>query len=237
MKKPRRTKIIATMGPALASLEKMQEAILAGVDIFRINYSHGSREDHAKSIRHLREVASKLEREIAIIADLQGPKIRIACFRDKKIMLEKGQTFVIDVLLDKNMGDHTQVGCDYQALINDVYPKDVLLLDDGRLVFQVESKEGSQIKCRVEVGGELSNHKGINRQGGGLSARALTQKDKLDLKEAVAANVDYLAISFPRNAEDMLEAKKLVKEAKGQTGVIAKIERTEALTALDEIIK
>ncbi len=225
------------MGPALASLEKMQEAILAGVDIFRINYSHGTREDHAESIKRLREAASKLEREITIIADLQGPKIRIACFRDKKVILEKGQVFVIDMSLDKHSGDHTQVGCDYKALIDDVHPKDTLLLDDGRLVFHVETIGGSQIRCRVAVGGELSNHKGINRQGGGLSARALTEKDKLDLKEAVAANVDYLAISFPRNAEDMLEAKSLIKEAKGKAGVIAKIERTEALTYLDEIIK
>lgn len=237
MRQPqRRTKIIATVGPAIANPAIMEKAILAGVSVFRLNFSHGALIEHEQSVNQLRHVAARLEREIAIMADLQGPKIRIARFRDKQIKLESGDNFVIDVALDDNDGDQQHVGCDYKDLIHDVRPGDKLLLDDGRLIFQVEAVVGSKINCRVEVGGILSNHKGINRLGGGLSAPALTDKDKIDLAAAVKFGVDYIAVSFPRDAADIHEAQRLIQAAGGQANVIAKIERVEALANIDDII-
>ncbi|OGT30621.1 MAG: pyruvate kinase [Gammaproteobacteria bacterium RIFCSPHIGHO2_12_FULL_35_23] len=237
MERRRRTKIIITLGPALDEENMLEKAILAGADVFRANFSHGVATDHAGRIQAVRKAAKKLGREVAIFGDLQGPKIRVACFKNKKIHLVDGCEFTIDVALDKQAGDERQVGCDYPELVQDVTAGDILLLDDGRLVFKVKRVENTKIICEVVTGGELSNNKGINRQGGGLSAAALTDKDKADLKEAVNLGVDYIAVSFPRSAEDIEEARRLLEKSGSAAGIIAKIERTEAVANIDEIIK
>ncbi len=237
MERKRRTKIIATLGPALDEPGMLGRAIEAGVDVFRANFSHGVAGDHASRINAVRAAAKKLGKEVAILGDLQGPKIRVARFKEGKVALNKGDEFTIDVAFDKDSGDKTRVGCDYEDLANDISVGDELLLDDGRLVFKVKAINGSAIVCEVIVGGELSNNKGINRRGGGLSAAALTDKDKADLIEAVGLGVDYLAVSFPRSADDINEARQLLEKAGSLAGIIAKIERAEAVPNMDEIIQ
>jgi len=233
----RRTKIVITLGPALDQPEDLKRAILAGADVFRANFSHGSVEMHEKRITMVRELADECEKTVAILVDLQGPKIRIARFKNKKIILEEEQAFVLDTELGTDEGDEQTVGLDYKELPKDVRPGDTLLLDDGRIVMEVQKIELTRIHCRVTVGGELSNNKGVNRLGGGLSAEALTEKDRNDIKDAVRLNADYVAISFPRSADDVKEAKVLLKAAGGHAGVIAKIERAEAVTNIEEIIR
>lgn len=233
----RRTKIIATLGPATDDPEVMFNIIQAGVNVVRLNFSHGSHEEHQRRIELVREAAKKCDRIVGILADMQGPKIRVANFKNDKVELEKGAKFTLDASLDSNAGTQESVGIDYKELPQDVAKDDILLLDDGRITLIVEEVSGSKIHCIVEVGGTLSNHKGINRKGGGLSAKALTDKDREDIKFANTMNVDYVAISFPRSAEDVLEAKELVNVHKGHTGIIAKIERTEAVHNIEEIIK
>jgi len=237
MNKPRRTKIIATLGPATDSPEAFKRLLAAGIDLVRLNFSHGTAEDQIKRVKLVRECAAAAGREIGIIADLQGPKIRISRFKNKKVELMVGSEFILDADLDKDAGDEKSVGIDYKSLPKDVNADDLLLLDDGRLVLKVKNVSGNKIVCTVVVGGELSNNKGINRQGGGLSAAALTDKDKADIKTAVSLEVDYIAVSFPRDAGDMLEARRLVEIAGGDAGLIAKIERTEAVRVIDDIIK
>lgn len=237
MTKPRRTKIIATLGPATDNDDMLKKILQAGVDLVRINFSHGAAADHEQRAKQVRAISQTLGKEIGIIADLQGPKIRVSRFKNKKIILKPGAKFILDAELDKDSGDENSVGLDYKKLPADVNPNDTLLLDDGRIVLHVESVDGAKIICQVVVGGELSNNKGINRQGGGLSANALTDKDKADLKTAAAMGADYIAISFPRSAQDMLEARKLLDEVKSNAALIAKIERTEAVAAIDEIIQ
>ena len=232
----RRTKIVATIGPTSSSSEVLEAMMSAGLDMVRMNFSHGSPDDHRARIDLVRSCAKKVGRIVGILADLQGPKIRIARFRDGKIQLNAGDRFALDAELDVDAGTKKSVGIDYKDLPKDVSPNDTLLLDDGRLSFRVESVEGCCIKCQVIAGGILSNNKGINRLGGGLSAQALTNKDKADLKVAVAAGVDYIAVSFPRDAADVEEAKQLIHNAGGTAGVIAKIERAEAVTNINDII-
>lgn len=233
----RRTKILATLGPATDHPEKMLALLSAGVNCVRLNFSHGSHEDHAKRINLVRDAAQKLNRKIGILGDLQGPKIRIAKFKEGKIFLQVGDQFILDADYDSVAGTQDIVGIDYKTLPQDVKTNDILLLNDGLITLVVNKVVGAQIICKVVQGGELSNHKGINKQGGGLSAKALTKKDYEDLAFAVKMGVDYLAISFPRNAADMLEAKQLIADAGGDAGVIAKIERVEAVANIDEIIK
>jgi len=232
----RRTKIITTLGPATDEPAMLEKMVVAGVNLVRLNFSHGDIDQHAKRLQVLREICDRLGVEVGVLADLQGPKIRIARFKQTKVELKVGEDFILDAALDEDAGDETQVGIDYKKLPQDVSSGDTLLLDDGRLVIKVYKVLGTQIHCKVEVGGTLSNNKGINRLGGGLSAKALTEKDKNDLKIAVDLDCDYIAISFPRDAEDIEEARSLIKAAKGHSGVIAKIERIEAMDALDEII-
>jgi len=233
----RRTKIVATLGPASNDLEMLKKMITAGLDVVRLNFSHGTASDHENRVNLVREAAKACGKEIGVLADLQGPKIRISKFRHEKINLKENDLFILDASLASDNGDTQQVGIDYKDLPNDVKSGDILLLDDGRLVFEVKSVTGERISCQVKIGGVLSNNKGINRQGGGLSAKALTDKDKADLKTAVKLGADYIAISFPRSADDIHEARKLIQEAGGDCGIVAKIERTEAITAIDEIIK
>jgi pyruvate kinase len=233
----RRTKIVVTLGPSLDDPDMLERVILAGADVFRANFSHGSIKTHEDRINQVRKLAEKHGKVIAILADLQGPKIRIGRFKNKSILLQEGQDFTFDTRLGTDDGTEKSVSLDYKKLVNDVQPGDTLLLDDGRLVMTVKKIEAHQIHCQVNVGGELSNNKGINRLGGGLSAEALTEKDRADIKEAVRLEADYLAISFPRNADDVKEARTLLKAAGGTAGIIAKIERAEAVTHIEEITR
>ena len=233
----RRTKIVATLGPSSSSAEALDAIIDAGVNVVRLNFSHGDPKEHLELAESVRNRAQAYGRQVGVLADMQGPKIRISRFKDDKVFLDEGDEFVLDAELDSEVGTSKQVGIDYKELPQDVKRGDTLLLDDGRVVFWVDRVEEQRIYCRVIVGGFLSNNKGINRQGGGLSAAALTEKDKADIIVAAQMQADYVAISFPRSAEDIDYARKLLREAGGQGGIIAKIERAEALDVIDEIIK
>lgn len=235
----RRTKIVATLGPATDEPGILEQLIVAGVNVVRMNFSHGSPQDHQERADKVREYAAKHGKFVAILGDLQGPKIRVARFAEGPIYLNIGDKFVLDAALERDAGNQQQVGIDYKELPNDVVPGDMLLLDDGRVILKVDSVDGTKVHTTVEVAGKLSNNKGINRQGGGLTAPALTDKDKADIKTAVAIGVDYLAVSFPRSADDMKLARQLVGEAGGHCYMVAKIERAEAVTdtaVLDDII-
>lgn len=232
----RRTKIIATLGPASNDVDTLSAMILAGVDLVRINFSHGTPSEQRALITMARLAALNAKKEIGIIADLQGPKIRVGLFQDKKITLVNGQSFILNAK-QTALGTIHGVGVDYANLAQDLKINDALLLDDGLIELLVEKIEGDQVFCQVIDGGVLSNNKGINKKGGGLSANALTDKDLRDLKEAVLAEVDYVAISFVRHAADVIFAKKQIHALGGQVGIIAKIERSEALTCIDEIIR
>ena len=230
----RRTKIVATLGPSSSSEEMLARLIVEGVNVVRLNFSHGTAEEHIARAEIVRNIALKLNRPIGVLCDLQGPKIRIGKFIDGKITLKTGDLFVLNA--NCKLGDQDQVGLDYKELPKEVDEGTILLLDDGRITMQVDRVSSSQIYCVVLAGGVLSDNKGINKQGGGLSAEALTEKDKEDIKTAVALEADYIAISFPREAADIQLARKLVKEAGGSAGIIAKIERAEAIEAAEEII-
>lgn len=235
----RRTKIVATLGPASSTPEMIEKLILAGANVFRLNFSHGQPEDHINRAEVVRAMAKKNNRHIAILGDLQGPKIRIARFTNTKVELQDGATFVLDVGFDKNTGDESRVGIDYPQLAEDSEPGNILLLDDGRVVLEVLEVKGMEVITKVIVGGPLSNNKGINRQGGGLSAAALTDKDKEDIKTAAALKADYLAVSFPRSAADLHEARALAEAAGLKAGIVSKVERAEAVAdneTLDAII-
>lgn len=232
----RRTKIIATIGPATDTPEVLDRLIAAGTDVIRINFSHGDWVDQKQRINLIRELSAKHGRYVAILGDLQGPKIRIRRFADSQVELKEGQTFVLDSALGRDEGTAEQVGVAYVGLVDDVDVGDTLLLDDGHLNMLVESTEGTRIVCSVVVGGILGNNKGINRHGGGLSAPALTDKDREDILHAAEVDVDWLAVSFVRNADDMHEARKLLRDAGGKGYLVAKIERHEAIENLDSII-
>lgn len=233
----RRTKIVATLGPATNKPGVLESIIKGGVDVVRLNFSHGDVNDHIELAKTVEKLAKLHGRQVGILADLQGPKIRIARFKEGSVVLEQGQQFVLNADLGSQDGDAHQVGIDYKQLVDDVHPDDTLLLDDGRIVLSVDRIDGSQIICKVVVAGTLSNNKGINRQGGGLSAAALTEKDKADIKVAVKMKADYIAVSFPRSAGDIHYARRLMNEAGGKAGIIAKIERAEAIDVIDEIIE
>jgi len=233
----RRTKIVATLGPATDDAKTLDAIIQSGVDVVRVNFSHGSQEDHIRRASTVRNRARAHGRQVGVIADLQGPKIRIEKFKDGEIMLEEGNSFVLDADLAADAGDSEGVGITYKQLAEDVNRGDTLLLDDGRIVLWAESVQGRQIHTRVVAGGELTDNKGINRQGGGLSAKALTEKDRADIRIAAEMKADYIAVSFPRFAADVEEARNLLRAAGGHGGIIAKIERAEAVENIEEIIK
>lgn len=235
----RRTKIVTTLGPSTNNAQALERLFKAGANVVRMNFSHGSAEDHIKRAKLVRSVSEKLGLNIAILGDLQGPKIRIARFKEDKINLEVGSSFLLDADLGVNDGDQYQVGIDYKELPRDCEIGDILLLDDGRVELEVTDIVAQVIHTKVIIGGALSNNKGINRKGGGLSAPALTEKDIEDIKTAALMDVDYLAVSFPRTADDIKLAEKLAKEAGCQCGMVAKIERAETVeddNILDEII-
>jgi pyruvate kinase len=231
----RATKIVATLGPASSDPQVLERMIAAGTNVVRVNFSHGSAQEHIETIRKVREVAAQSGRDVGVLADLQGPKIRIGKFAEGKVTLAEGDAFTFDV--DCELGDQSRVGLDYKELVHDVKPGDTLLLNDGRMTMQVKAVGSRTIDCVVLVGGVLSNRKGINRQGGGLSAPALTSKDMEDIRTAVAMEADFLAVSFPKNASDMYMARELMRAAGGRMMVIAKIERYEAIGNLEEILK
>ncbi len=231
----RKTKIVATLGPSSNSEEMLARMIMAGVNVVRLNFSHGSAEEHIKRAEMVRAIAIKLNRPIGVLCDLQGPKIRIGKFELGKITLKTGDLFILDA--DCELGNQDHVGLDYKTLPQEVTEGVVLLLDDGRITMQVDRVKGNLIHCLVVNGGVLSNNKGINRQGGGLSADALTKKDREDIKTAVALEADYIAMSFPKTALDVELARTLVKKAGGTASIIAKIERAEAIDNLESIIE
>jgi pyruvate kinase len=232
---PRATKIVATLGPASSDPSVIEKIIIAGVNVVRVNFSHGTTDEHRRTVAVVRDVAVRLGRDIGVLADLQGPKIRVGKFANDRVQLVEGDTFTFDV--DCELGDETRVGLDYKDLVNDVKPGDILLLNDGRMVMRVERVTSRTIQCVVTLGGVLSNRKGINRQGGGLSAPALTAKDMDDIKTAVALEADFIAVSFPKTATDMHMARELTRAAGGKALLIAKIERYEAIGNLEEILK
>jgi len=232
----RRTKIIATLGPATDKPGMEEKLLRAGVDLFRINYSHQDRASHEARILRIRELSRSLGVEVGIIADLQGPKIRLERFSGGRAKLQEGESFTIDTELAVDAGDQRHVGVTYKDLISDVKGGDHLLLDDGRIVLEVKNVSGHEINCRILTGGEISNSKGLNLKGGGLSATALTDKDREDLKHAVKMEADYIAISFVRRPEDIGFTRELLAELGSDARIIAKIERAEALDNAEAII-
>lgn len=232
----RRTKIIATLGPATSKPVTIEKLVLAGVDLFRLNYSHQDHASHEQAILNVREISAKLGIETGIIADLQGPKIRLERFRKGKIVLKEDDPFIIDTSLAPGAGNQKRVGVTYKKLAKDVRKGNVLLIDDGRIELLVEKVADHEIHCRTVVGGNLSNNKGINLRGGGLSAKALTDKDKADLVHAIHNEVDYIAVSFVRNARDIISTRSILKKLKVRTKIIAKFERIEAIHNAEEII-
>jgi pyruvate kinase len=233
----RRTKILTTLGPATDNPKILAELIQAGADVVRINFSHGEPEFHANRVRMVREVAEQVGKWVAVLGDLQGPKIRIERFALGPIQLLDGQPFTLDASLGRNDGNQSMVGVAYKRLPGDVRPGDILLLNDGLIVLEVTSVDGPRIHTQVVVGGELSDNKGINKQGGGLSAGALTDKDRIDIKLAAELRVDYMAVSFASDGSDMDEARHLLRQEGGHGHLVAKIERSEALVNLDRIIR
>ena len=237
---PRRaTKIVATLGPASSDAAILEQMIRAGVNVVRLNFSHGKAQDHIDRARLVREAAQRAGREVAIMGDLQGPKIRVGKFAEGKVFLEQGQKFVLDAGRTE-LGDIDAVGLDYKSLPSEVKAGDVLLLNDGLIVIVVDSVVGDKVHTTVKLGGELSNNKGINKQGGGLTAPALTGKDMEDIRTAMSFQADYVAVSFPKNATDMEMARQLCNVAAAEynhkPGLIAKIERAEAIPKLEEIL-
>jgi pyruvate kinase len=236
----RATKIVATLGPASSDPEVLERLLRAGVDVVRLNFSHGSAKDHIARAVLVREIAQKVGKPVALMADLQGPKIRVGKFVEGKIMLEPGQAFVLDAQRTEP-GDIHIVGLDYKELPRDVRPGDTLLLNDGLIKLSVELVRGDRVHTRVVLGGELSNNKGINKAGGGLTAPALTAKDIEDIKTAVSFQCEYLAVSFPKNATDMEMARQLANVAgeplRHKPAMIAKIERSEAIPQLEAILR
>src|SRR6267154_2528109 len=233
----RRTKILTTLGPATDNPKVLAEIVRAGADVVRVNFSHGKSEDHVRRAELARQAGAEVGKWVGVLGDLQGPKIRIDRFAEGRVNLIEGEDFTLDVSLGAQDGTAKSVGVAYKGLPNDVKAGDILLLNDGQIALEVTAVAGPCIHTKVQVGGELSDHKGINRQGGGLSADALTEKDKADIKLAASMGVDYLAVSFVRSAADVEEARRLLREAGGEGRIVAKIERIEAIENLTEIIQ
>ncbi|KAF0279661.1 pyruvate kinase [Spiribacter aquaticus] len=233
----RQTKIVATLGPATTDEASLRGIVDAGVDMVRMNLSHGDHDEHRDREQTLRRTARAAGRVVGMLCDLQGPKIRVERFAGGSVELDEGAAFFLDPTLDGDAGSSEGVGVAYAGLPTDVAPGDILLLADGLIRLEVERIEGTRIHTRVTVGGTLGDRKGINRLGGGLSVRALTDKDRVDIKLAAELEADYMAVSFPRDGADIDEARALLREAGGHGGIVAKIERHEAVEALDEIME
>ncbi len=232
----RRTKIVATVGPATDDLAIMTAMMHAGLDVVRLNASHGTMEDRRRRLALVREAAHRTDRCVGVLLDLGGPKIRIESFRERSVMLKEGQRFALDTALDSKAGTAEEVGVAYKNLPKDVSAGDTLLLADGQIVLDVDRVSGTRIETHVRVGGELSDRKGLNRQGGGISAPALLERDREDIRFAAEENIDYIAVSFARDAADIEQARALVRQAGGNSFIVAKIERQEAVANLPGII-
>lgn len=228
----RRTKIVTTLGPATDNANTLEDLLLQGANVVRLNFSHGTADDHRERANKVRSLAEKHELNVALLADLQGPKLRIGQFKNGAIELKEGAKFCLDANYDSEAGNEHIVGIDYKDLPKDCSAGDILLLDDGRIELEVMAINGSAIDCKVITGGKLSNNKGINRKGGGLSAPALTDKDKADIHIVAEIDFDYVAVSFPKTHKDIEEARDLLKQAGCDARIVAKIERAEA--ALDQ---
>jgi len=233
----RRTKIVATLGPATDDPKVLRAMVEGGLDVARVNFSHGSRDDQRRRIQMLQEASRECDRPVGILGDLSGPKIRIESFSEGRVFLRDGDSFALDTTLGLAAGTKEAVGVAYLDLPKDVKSGDVLLLSDGQIVLDVEQVSATRIDTRVRVGGELSNRKGLNRQGGGISAPALTDKDREDIAFAAEIGIDYVAVSFARSADDIRQARRLVSEAGGEARIVAKIERQEAIANLAAIIE
>ena len=233
---PRRTKIVATLGPATDELKVLDDVIAAGVDVVRLNLSHATHEEHAERAERIRNRCRASGRQVGVLVDLQGPKIRIGAFVEGPIVLHEGDHFILDAAWPADAGNQERVSVTYKALPEEVSRGDTLLLDDGQIVLWVDEVIDHEVRCKVTVGGILSEKKGLNKQGGGLSAPALTEKDKEDIRFAATIEADYLAVSFVRSADDVNTARKLLRDAGGHGGIVSKIERAEALECIDEII-
>jgi pyruvate kinase len=232
----RRTKIVATLGPATDRPDVLEQLIRAGADVLRINFSHGSAKEQRARVATVREIAERVGRNVAVMGDLQGPKIRIESFASGGINLVMGDSFTLDANLDPAAGNERAVGVAYRRLAQDVKPGDMLLLDDGQIVLEALEVDGGKIHCRVREGGPLTDHKGLNKQGGGLSAPALTDKDRADIKLAAELKLDFVSVSFARSADDVNEARELLRAADGYGHIVAKIERAEAVQGINAII-
>ncbi|VFP81123.1 Pyruvate kinase II [Buchnera aphidicola (Cinara kochiana kochiana)] len=232
----RRTKIVATLGPSTDDKQVLKKMIQSGATVLRLNFSHGTAEDHINRVKKIRSIEKELNCFVALIGDLQGPKIRISSFKTKNIFLNKGNFFTLDLNIPEHQGDINTVGINYKNLPEEVSCNDILLLDDGKIQLEVIKINNTKIFTKVIVGGYLSNNKGLNKLGGGLSASALTKKDKQDIKLAALLDVDYLAVSFPRSPEDLQKARLLIQQEGSVAKIIAKIERAEAILS-DQIIK
>jgi pyruvate kinase len=232
----RRTKIVATLGPATDNERALDDLMQSGADLVRVNFSHGGFDEHARRIAGAREAAARAGRVVGILGDLRGPKVRIERFASGKAMLVDGETFTLDPAFDPRAGTDRVVGVAYESLPRDVRCGDTLLLNDGLISLEVTGIEGTRVQTRVLTGGELSDLKGLNKLGGGLSAGALTAKDREDVRMAAELGVDYLAVSFVRDREDIVEAWDLLRTAGGEGRIVAKIERREAIDNLEEII-
>ncbi|HZO22215.1 MAG TPA: pyruvate kinase [Steroidobacteraceae bacterium] len=233
----RRTKIVATVGPATDDLGVLTDMMHAGLNVVRLNASHGTVADRHRRLMMIREAAKRADKCVGVLLDLGGPKIRIECFRDGKVELQEGRAFVLDTALDSKAGTVEGVGVAYKDLPKDVVAGDTLLLCDGQIVLDVDRVSGTRIETRVRAGGELSDRKGLNRQGGGISAPAISEKDRDDIRFVAEEGIDYMAVSFARAAADIEQARTLVREAGGEARVVAKIERHEAVANLPEIIE
>jgi pyruvate kinase len=233
----RRTKIVVTLGPATDNPAVFEQMVHAGVDVARINASHGTQADHTRRLEQVRSAARSADRSLGVLMDLGGPKIRIEGFAKGPVRLEEGAPFALDTALGPKAGTPTEVGVAYRDLPRDVGAGDALLLSDGQIVLDVVSVAGTRIECRVRLGGELSDRKGLNRQGGGISAPALSEKDQDDIRFGAEQGIDYIAVSFARDAADIESARALVRKAGGAARIVAKIERQEAITNLAGIIE
>jgi pyruvate kinase len=233
----RRTKIVATLGPATDARGVLEDVIRRGADVVRVNFSHGEADDHRRRVEGVRRAAAAVGKHVAVLGDLQGPKIRIERFAGGRAILAEGEPFALDPAIDPHDGTDRAVGITYAELATDVRPGDELILGDGQVELQVTAVDGARVECRVTTGGEVSDHKGINRRGGGLSAKALTDKDREDVRLAAALDVDYLAVSFVRQAADVEEARSLLAAIGSDARIVAKIERSEAIPRLEEIIR
>jgi len=233
----RRTKIVATLGPATDEKKRLRKMIRAGLDVARLNFSHGDVDEHRRRAESLRAAARKCGRDVGLMGDLQGPKIRVKRFRDHYVELVEGNTFFLDSALGDDDGSEDGVGVALETLHEDVGPGDDLLLNDGMIALEVDRVEGTRIHTTVTTGGILSDHKGINKKGGGLSATALTDVDRENIKLAAELEMDFLAVSFVRTVDDVREARRLFEDAGGKGLIVAKIERSEAVENFDSILE